>query len=106
MVALVRNDDARLLARRDVIDDLVGQIVHVDDSFARAGVLELVQNMIEQGAAGHLHEGFGHSVRQRPHAQAETGGEDHGFGGLDGHLFGKFPNRYSLCFLRAAGWCV
>jgi hypothetical protein len=25
-------------------------------------------------------------VRQRPHAQTETGGEDHGFGGSNGHL--------------------
>ena len=31
----------------DMIDDLVGQIVHVDDRFADAGVRELVEHMIE-----------------------------------------------------------
>ena len=45
--------------------------------------------MIEQRAAGHPHQRLRHLVGQRPHAHAETGGEDHGFGGLDGH-FWKF----------------
>ena len=34
LVALIRDDDAGPRARRDVIDDLVGQIMHIDDGFA------------------------------------------------------------------------
>ena len=34
VVALIRDDHAGPRARRDVIDDLVGQIMHVDDGFA------------------------------------------------------------------------
>jgi hypothetical protein len=34
-------------------------------------------------------------IGQRAHAQAETGGEDHGFGGRNGHLwsFSNHSNR-------------
>ena len=71
---------------RDVIDDLVGQIMHVDDGLADAGVGELVEHVIEQRLARHAHQRLWHPVGQRPHAQAETGGEDHGFGGFDGHF--------------------
>ncbi len=65
----------------------------VDDGFADAGTAELVEHMIEQGAARHLHQGLWHPVCQRAHAQPKAGGEDHGFGGLDGHLR-NFSNCY------------
>ena len=85
-VALVGDDHARARAARDMIDDLVGQIMHIDDGLADAGVAELVEHMIEQRAAGHGHQRLRHPVGQRAHAHAEAGGEDHGFGGLDGHV--------------------
>ena len=71
---------------RDMIDDLVGQIMHIDDGFGDAGMAELVEHMIEQRLAGHRHHRLRHMVGQRPHPHAETGGEDHGFGGGDGHF--------------------
>jgi hypothetical protein len=40
LVPLVRDDHAGPGARGDVIDDLIGQIMHVDDSFACACVAE------------------------------------------------------------------
>jgi hypothetical protein len=55
--------------------------------------------MIEQGAARHFHQWLWHPVRQRAHAQAKAGGEDHGFGGLDGH-FRNFSNRYCWQIMR------
>ena len=58
-----------------------------------AGAAELVERVIEQRAARDLHQGLWHPVRQRAHAQAKAGGENHGFGGLDGHLE-NFSNRY------------
>ena len=98
LVALIRDDDAGPRARGDVIDDLVGQIMHVDDGFADAGIAELVEHMIEQRAAGHAHQRLWHPVGQGAHAHAKSGGEDHGFGGFDGH-FGNFcePIRISGC---------
>ena len=92
LVALIGDDDPRLRARRRYGDDLVGQIMHIDDGFADAGVGELVEHMIEQRLAGHAHQRLRHVVGQRAHAQAETGGEDHGFGGRNGH-FGNFSNH-------------
>ena len=80
LVAFVRDDDAGLRAAGDMIDDLVGQIMHVDDGLDDAGLAELVEHMVEQRAARHLHQRLRHVVRQGPHAHAETGGEDHGFG--------------------------
>jgi hypothetical protein len=53
---------------------------------------ELVQHVIEQGLAGHAHQRLRHVVGQRAHAQAETGGKDHGFGGRNGH-FWNFSNH-------------
>ena len=69
-----------------MLDDLVRQIMHVDNSFDDAGAGELVQHVIEQRLAGDAHQRLRHVVGQRAHAQAETGGEDHGFGGRNGHL--------------------
>ena len=97
-VTLIRNDHAGPRARRDMIDDLVGQIMHVDDSLADAGIAELVEHMVEQRPACHAHQRLWHPVGQRPHADAETGGEDHGFGGLDGH-FKNFSNPGSCACL-------
>ena len=91
-VPLVRDDHAGPGARGDVIDDLIGQIVHVDDSFACACVAELVEHMIEQRATGHAHQRLWNPVGQGAHAYAKSGSEDHGFGGVDGH-FREFSNR-------------
>jgi hypothetical protein len=42
--------------------------------------------MIEQRAARHAYQRFWYSVRQRPHANAKSCGEHHGFARFDGHL--------------------
>jgi hypothetical protein len=54
--------------------------------------------MVEQGPASHAHQRLWHPVGQRAHADAETGGKDHGFGGLDGHLK-NFSNPGSSAWL-------
>ena len=86
-------------AGRDVFDDLVGQVMHVDHGFGDAGVGELVQHMVKQRLAGHAHQRLRHMVGQGAHAHAEAGGEDHGFGGRDGHL-GEFLEPFNCCALR------
>jgi hypothetical protein len=57
----------------------------IDDGLGYAGIAELVQHMIEQRPAGHLHQRLWQAIRQRPHAKAETGGKNHGFGWFDWH---------------------
>ena len=76
----------RLRARGHMIDDLVGQIMHIDDGLAHAGLRQLVEHMVQQGPARDRHQRFRHPVGQGAHANAKAGGEDHGFGGLDGHV--------------------
>ena len=85
LIALVGNDDARTAAMRHVVDDLIGQVMHIDDRVADACIRELVEHVIQQRLAGHGNHGFRHPVRQRPHAQAEARGENHGFGRGHGH---------------------
>jgi hypothetical protein len=42
--------------------------------------------MIEQRPARHPHQGLWHPVGEGAHAHAQTGGENHGFGGFDRHF--------------------
>ena len=77
---------ARPGASGDVFDDLVRQIMHIDHRLADAGITELVENVVEQRASRHAHQRLGHAIGQRAHAQAEAGGENHGFLRFDGHL--------------------
>src|SRR5215212_4724894 len=80
---LVRYDDARSLTARDVIDDLVRQIVHVDYGFADTSLGELVEHMIEQRSARHTHQWLWHMIGQRAHPYPEAGREYHCFVGSD-----------------------
>ena len=69
-----------------MFDDLVGQVVHIDHRLADAGVAELVEHVIKQRLARDPHQRFRHLVGEGAHPHAETGGEDHGFGGMNGHF--------------------
>jgi hypothetical protein len=86
-IAFVGDDDSRPRASFDVIDDLVRQVVHIDHGFADAGICQLVEHMIQQRFAGHRYQRLRHPLGQRTHPQAETGGENHGFAGFDGHAW-------------------
>ena len=59
---------------------------HGDDGLTHAGLRQLVEHMVQQGPPGDRHQRFRHPVGDRAHANAKAGGEDHGFGGLDGHV--------------------
>ncbi len=94
-IAFVGNDDTGPGTARGVLDDLVGQVMHVDHGLADAGLGELVEYVIEQRLSRHAHQRLRHMVGQRAHAQTETGGKDHGFGGRNGHLW-NFSNQISV----------
>src|SRR6478752_942479 len=49
---------------RGMLDDLVGQVMHVDHGLADTGTGELVQHVIEQWLAGHAHQRLRHVVGQ------------------------------------------
>src|ERR1700688_889230 len=55
---------SEMITRGRVLDDLVGQIVHIDDGFADACVGKLVEHMIEQRASRYGHQRLRHLVRQ------------------------------------------
>ena len=64
------------------------------DQVLGTGGGQLVQHVIEQRLAHHAHQRLWHMIGQRAHPQAETGGEDHGFLGRDGHFL-QFSKRIS-----------
>ncbi len=65
--------------RFQVVDDLVGEVVDVDDDFSDAESAEAREGDFEKGAAGEFDESLGASAGERAEASAEAGGEDHGF---------------------------
>src|SRR6267154_511308 len=73
------NAHAEIFVRFEIVDDLVGEVVDVDDDFGDAEGTETRESDFEEGTASDFDEGFGASVRERAEARAEAGGEDHGF---------------------------
>ena len=62
-----------------IVDDLVGEVVDVDDGFGDAEGAQAGESDFEKGVAGEFDERFGAIVGERAEARAEAGGEDHGF---------------------------
>jgi hypothetical protein len=60
---------------------------YIDDRLGDAGAAELVEHVVEQWLARNPNQRLRHIVGEGAHAHAETGGEDHGFGRMDGHSF-------------------
>jgi hypothetical protein len=69
--------------------------MHIDHGLTDTGRGELVQHVVEQRLAGNAHQRLRHVVGQWAHAQAKTGGEDHGFAWCNGHSlsFSNHQNR-------------
>jgi len=63
----------------EIVEDLVGEMVDVEDEFGDALGAEAGDGDFEEGAAGEFDECFGAGVGERAEAGAEAGGEDHGF---------------------------
>ena len=78
--ALVGDQKPRVARRAEMRLHLVGEVVDVDDDGVDAGFLEAVEDMVEKRAAGDLDQRLGLRQRQRAHARAEAGGEQHGAG--------------------------
>ena len=77
-----------------VVDDLVGKVVDVDDEFRDAEGAEASEGDFEEGAAGEFDEGFGAMVGERPEAGAQTSGQDHCFhrgAFMEGPSLERFP---------------
>ena len=71
-VALVRNFDARRLPVAQMIFDLVGEPMDVDDGLAHARLVEAVERVIEHGLAADAHQRLGQGQRDRTHPRAEA----------------------------------
>ena len=76
--AFVGEDDLRTLARRQVLLDLVRQVMHVHDRALDSGVGQPVQHVVDQRLAGDRHQRLGNLAIVRAHPGAEPGGQNHG----------------------------
>jgi hypothetical protein len=75
-----------------MLNDLVGQVMHIHDGLADASARELVQHVVEQRLTGDADQRLRHMVGQGAHAHTETGGKNHGFGGRNGHFLEFLSN--------------
>src|SRR6202165_3876180 len=57
---------------------LIGEMMDVDDPELDFGGRQSIERMIDQGLAADLDQRLGHALGERPHADAETGGQHHG----------------------------
>ena len=76
--ALVGDQDARGLARRQMRFELVGEGMNIDHGGLDPRIDQTVKRVVDQGAAGNHDQGLGPVVGQGPHAHAEAGGQHHG----------------------------
>jgi hypothetical protein len=63
----------------EVVKELIGEMVDVEDEFGDALGAEAGDGDFEEGAAGEFDESFGARIGERAEAGSETGGQDHGF---------------------------
>ena len=70
---------AEVFVGHQVVEDLVGKMVDVDDDFGDAKGAQADEGNFEQSATGDFDEGFRARVGKGAEAGAEAGGEDHGF---------------------------
>ena len=76
--AFVGNDDLRMFSLCQVLLHLVGEIMDIDDRALNSGPCEPVQHMVDERLARDLHQRFRNCVRERTHARAEPGCQNHG----------------------------
>ena len=82
--ALVGNDDARLAPAGDMVLDLVGEMMDVDDRSLDAGRGQAVEHIVEQRLAADRDQRLGRAIGERPHAHAVAGRQNHGGARDDG----------------------
>jgi hypothetical protein len=56
----------------------VGEVVDVDHRPAHPRLDQAVQDPVNEGPAGHLHQGLGPGLSERTHPGSQASGEDHG----------------------------
>src|SRR5271157_4056944 len=70
---------AEVIVSFQIIDDHVGEVMHVDDHLADPAGAQAGECDLQQGAAGDFHERLGAIVGEGPQARTEAGGQDHRF---------------------------
>ena len=76
--AFVGNDDLRMFSMCQVLLHLVGEVMNIDDRALNSGPCEPVQHMVDERLARDLHQRFRNCIRERTHARAEPGCQNHG----------------------------
>ena len=75
--ALIGYDDLRFLARAQMRFKRIGKIVDIDHGLRNAGGGQAIEHMIDKRAPLEADKRLGDLCRQRPHAHAFPGGQDH-----------------------------
>ena len=73
------NPHAEIVMPRQILDDQIGEMMHVDDHFVDTKFAQAGQRDFEQGAACDFHQRLGAIIGKRPQSRAEASGQDHGF---------------------------
>lgn len=63
----------------EIVHNLFGKVVHIHHNACGTCFAQGVDGVMQQGFAGHGHQGLGHAVGERAKACAESGSEDKGF---------------------------
>ena len=75
-IAFIRDRDLGSLATAEMLFDLLGQIMHIDDRTCNAGRGEPVEHMVDQRPPGEPHQGLWQELGQRAHPLALSGGQN------------------------------
>ena len=71
-------DHGRIVAGGHMVDDLLGEMMHVDHETLVVVLSQTVDNDVEERTATHGHQGLRHGVGKRLQASAHARSENHG----------------------------
>ena len=78
LVPLVGDHDVWALALREVVLDLVGEVMDVDDGALDSLLGEAIEHVVDQCLAANRDQRLGEAAIEGPHACTQSGGEHHG----------------------------
>ena len=90
---------AEVVVLLQVVDDHVGEVMHVDDHFPDSEGGEAAKGNFQQRVSGDFHQGLGTIVGQGPQAGTESRGEDHGL-----HVAAFSAAEFSAFILSSSRW--
>ena len=69
--------DTEALLGGEIVYNLVGEMVHIDDHAGEPGLLEPQDDTLDERLASHLDQRLGHGIGQWFEARTQSGGKNH-----------------------------